>query len=864
MARLLAPLRLAADESAESLTETIGLPEVLGVPDVAALDPQTTWQPRMSREFLRVPIGISADSRPVMLDFKESAHGGMGPHGLVVGATGSGKSEMLRTLVSSLAINHSPDRLALLLVDFKGGATFAGMKDLPHLAGMITNLADDLTLVDRMRDALYGEMQRRQEILKAAGNLPNVTAYQTLRDEGQPLEPLPELLVIVDEFSELLAAKPDFAELFVAVGRIGRSIGVHLLLATQRLEMGKIRGLESHLSYRICLRTFSEVESRDTIGVADAYHLPPEPGSGFLKVDTTIFERFKAALVSAPYQAPEDAPKQYVPVVPYLAVNGVGAWIAAIGQAQAAKEDLGAAPAKGGATTVMDVIVRQLANAGAQPVRPVWLEPLPALVTLDRVQDPAGRALPGTVSALVGLVDDPGAQRQFPMEWDFTRGGGNLLVAGAPQAGKSTLLRTMICSMSLRYAPGEVAFYCVDYGGGGLGPLEELPHVAAVASRVDPDRIRRVIGEVASAVEQQREEIFRQHGLDSMAALRTARAAGQLPPDVPADIFLVVDGWGSFREEFEVLEGAVSEIAARGLNYGVHVILSIGQTMQVRLRMQAAFGGRVDLRLNDPFDSAFDRKIMERISKDTPGRALVEGDLLAQVALPRVDGKTSVDDLGRAQVELVAAVRARWPETAVPVVRSLPAVFDWSALPPVHIGDASIPVGISERDLAPAGVSLTGGDPHLLVYGDGETGKTNLLRVLLRGAMAAATPEQLGIVLVDYRRTLLDAVPPEYLLAYCTAQQQTAAVAAEIAGSLRQRIPGPAVTSEQLRTRTWWKGLEVMFVVDDYDLVAASAGNPLDALVEYVPQSATWACTWWWPVVPAASRGPCSSHFCSG
>ncbi|WP_222854270.1 type VII secretion protein EccCa [Fodinicola acaciae] len=836
MARLLAPLRLVAEESAESLTETIGLPEILGVPDVATLDAKQTWRPRALREFLRVPIGISGDARPIMLDFKESAHGGMGPHGMVVGATGSGKSEMLRTLVSSLVINHSPDRLALLLVDFKGGATFAGMRELPHIAGMITNLQDDLTLVDRMRDALYGEMQRRQEILKEAGNLPNVTAYQAMRDEGHPLEPLPELLVIIDEFSELLTAKPDFAELFVAVGRIGRSIGVHLLLATQRLEMGKIRGLESHLSYRICLRTFSEAESRDTIGTADAYHLPPEPGSGFLKVDTTIFERFKAALVSAPYEPPEDAPKRYVPVVPYLAVNGVGAWIAAMSEGVQGPGELMAAPAKAGATTVLDVIVKQLASAGGQPVRPVWLDPLPEAVSLDRVQDPTAGAVPGTVSALIGLVDDPAAQRQFPMEWDFTRGGGNLVVAGAPQSGKSTLLRTMICSMALRYAPGEVAFYCIDYGGGGLGPLEELPHVAAVASRVDPERIRRVVGEVASAVEQ-REEVFRRYGLDSVAALRTARANGEVPAEVPADIFLVVDGWGSFREEHEPLEAVIGEIAARGLNYGVHVIVSIAQTMQIRLRMQAAFGGRIDLRLNDPFDSAFDRKIMERISKDTPGRALVEGDLMAHVALPRIDGEVAVGDLGAAQARLVEVVRERWPETAVPVVRSLPAVFEWSSLPPVQPGDTAIPIGISERDLAPAAVSLGGSDPHLLVYGDGETGKTNLLRVLLRGAMATATPDQLGIVVVDYRRTLLDVVPPEYLLAYCTAQQQTAAVAAEIAGSLRQRVPGPDVTSEQLRARNWWKGLEVLFVVDDYDLVAASTGNPLDPLVEYVPQS---------------------------
>ena len=313
VARQLAPLQVSVDDDIGTLNETVGLPEMLGVADVDTLDPWLTWRRRPQRELLRVPIGVGANGRPVWLDLKESAHGGMGPHGLVVGATGSGKSEMLRTLVSSLVIGHGPDQLALMLVDFKGGATFAAMEHIPHLAGVITNLQDDLTLVDRMRDALFGEMQRRQEVLKAAGNLPNVTAYQDRIDAGDALEPLPHLLVIVDEFSELLTAKPDFAELFVAIGRIGRSIGVHLLLASQKLEIGKIRGLESHLSYRISLRTFSEGESRDVIGVPDAYHLPPEPGSGYLKVDTTVFERFKAALVSGPYRAPTEGPKATVP-----------------------------------------------------------------------------------------------------------------------------------------------------------------------------------------------------------------------------------------------------------------------------------------------------------------------------------------------------------------------------------------------------------------------------------------------------------------------------------------------------------------------------------------------------------------------
>jgi S-DNA-T family DNA segregation ATPase FtsK/SpoIIIE len=846
LARQLAPLRMLAEEAEDRLSATVGLPEILGVADPAAIEPANAWRARPFRDFLRVPIGIGADGRPVMLDLKESAHGGMGPHGLIVGATGSGKSEMLRTLVSSIVINHPPDRLALMLVDFKGGATFAGMSPLPHLAGMITNLQDDLTLVDRMRDALFGEMQRRQEILRKAGNLPNVSAYQEMRDAGQPLEPLPHLLVIVDEFSELLTAKPDFADLFVAIGRIGRSIGVHLLLATQRLDAGKIRGLESHLSYRIGLRTFSAAESQEVIGVADAYHLPPEPGSGYLKVDTTVFERFKAALVSAPYRPPDDAPKTVVPVVPYLSLNGLGGWLAKTTALAAASTngDSGDQPARAGEQSVLDVIVDRLSRrpagtegtVGTEKVRPVWLDPLPDVLPLDRVQEPSARAAAGSLTAVLGLVDEPSRQREFPLEWDFTGGGGNLVVVGAPQSGKSTLLRSLITSLSLRYAPGDVAFYCVDYGGGSLSPLGDLPHVAGVATRVDGERVRRVVGEVLSLLDA-REELFREYGVDSAAALRVARAAGEVPADVPGDVFFVVDGWGSFRDDFEALEMTLGDAAARGLNYGVHFVLTVTQTMQIRMRMQAAFGGRIELRLNDPYDSQFDRKVMQQIAKETPGRGLIEGPLQFQCAVPRVDGVGSLEGAAAAQKHLVRTIGESWPDGRVATVQVLPVRMPAAELPPVEPGDPGVPVGISEQNLAPVGVDLSGSDPHLLVYGDGETGKTNLLHLLMRGHLKGRTPDKLGIVLVDYRRTLLDTVPEEYLLAYCTAQQQTATVAAEIAGSLKQRLPGPDVTSDQLRNRSWWKGLDVLFVVDDYDLVATQSANPLLPLLEYVPQA---------------------------
>ena len=210
------------------------------------------WARREGAEKLRAAIGTDPAGTPVYLDLKESAQGGHGPHGLCIGATGSGKSEFLRSLVLGLVATHSPEQLNLILVDFKGGATFSGMEGLHHVAASITNLADEQFLVDRMREALEGELVRRQELLRSCG-VAKVDDYETARLTNPDFHgpPLPALVLVVDEFSELLTARPEFVDLFVQLGRLGRSLHIHLLLASQRLEEGRLRGLESHLSYRV-------------------------------------------------------------------------------------------------------------------------------------------------------------------------------------------------------------------------------------------------------------------------------------------------------------------------------------------------------------------------------------------------------------------------------------------------------------------------------------------------------------------------------------------------------------------------------------------------------------------------------------
>jgi S-DNA-T family DNA segregation ATPase FtsK/SpoIIIE len=367
------------------------------------------------------------------------------------------------------------------------------------------------------------------------------------------------------------------------------------------------------------------------------------------------------------------------------------------------------------------------------------------------------------------------------------------------------------------------------------GPSTRNP---APWSRSDPERVERVLADLTTLLDE-RERLFRRHRLDSPAALRRARAEGRLPESVYGDVFLLIDGLAAAREAMEDLDDKLSGLVTRGPALGLHTVVTAATSSQVRSRMQAAFGGRVELRLSDPFDSTLGRKAAETLPRDVPGRMLLTGERIAQVALPRIDGGTGLDDLADAERDLTAEVIARWsgrsPGAAVASVRVLPDRVDLDDLPAAT--ELTSPVlGIGDRDLGPVTLDMAA-DPHLIVYGDSRTGKSALLRTLLR-QFASVPYERVGIVVVDPRRSHLGLIGTEHQLAYCTERNHTAAVLTEVAAQIRKRLPGPEVTPRQLRERSWWKGLEMFVVADDLDLVTAGGTNPLSPLLEFIPQGA--------------------------
>ena len=807
VARRLAPLRLAGTARGPDapLRAELGLPELLGLGDPESFTAEQGWAPRAPRDRLRVPIGVGADGGAIELDLKESAQDGMGPHGLLIGATGSGKSELLRTLVLGLAATHSSEQLNFVLVDFKGGATFASFDRLPHTAAVITNLADALPLVDRMVDAINGELVRRQELLRRAGNFASVRDYERARAAGTPLAPLPSLLLICDEFSELLSAKPDFIDLFVQIGRLGRSLGVHLLLASQRLEEGRLRGLDTHLSYRIGLRTFSALESRTVLGVPDAHELPRSPGHGYLRAGTDPLVRFKAAYVSGAVRrrgGPAGAAGAGAPAPAHL-LHPPGAGAGAGHPGRAARRR-GGRPRE----TLLDLLVGRLAGQGPPGApgvaarrsdRPPALDELLGPVEVDpaRGLTVGNPELHGALQVPVAVVDKPFEQRRDLFWLALDGAAGHVAVVGAPQSGKSTVLRTLICALALTHTPAEVQVYCLDFGGGGLG------RAARPAARRRGGRPRRP--DRGPAYRRRDRHPARRAG----AALRRAgRGVDGRVAAAPGRV------------------GAGRPAGRRPVRRRVPGGRRLGHPAR-RVRRPGAAGHR-------PGHPGPVVRACTWWPRAVRWTGLPAGDpgpvRLPAGAAPRRPGGLGWWPAGRRRTCRSSPAGASPPRgcTSSPRCRSSPALG----------GDTADLVKAGRRGLgragrapgaaAPAGAAVRRAGPRrdhrAAPCRSGSPRRTcarwcwtsppsrtswssatrsaaspSFLRALATSIITRFTPEQARVILVDYRRSLLGTIETPHLIGYGTAAAHTAELVESAAGYLQGRLPGPEVTPPQLR-----------------------------------------------------------------
>ncbi len=407
-------------------------------------------------------------------------------------------------------------------------------------------------------------------------------------------------------------------------------------------------------------------------------------------------------------------------------------------------------------------------------------------------------------------------------------------VVGGPQSGKSTLLRTLICSLALLHTPQEIQFYCLDFGGGTLGALPGCRTWAAWRP------VGRRSGSAArsprsAATLERREQEFAERGIESIAAYRAMRASGEISGDGFGDIFLVIDGWLTLRQEYEQLELDITALAARGLGYGIHVVAATNKWSEFRPAIRDLLGTRFELRLGDPYESEMGRTLAANVPERTPGRGLTRDGLHFLTALPRIDGQPDAASLPDAVRKLTETVGSAWHGPRAPEVRLLPSAFSVAELPgPAETG-TRLPFAVDEATLSPVFLDFAA-DPHFLVLGDTETGKSNLLHLIADGVVTRFSLEQARIIVVDYRRSLLDAADTGHRIGYAPSSAAAGALLNDAREALASRLPPADLTADQLRNRSWWRGSDLFIIVDDYDLVAG-ATNPLLPLVDLLPQA---------------------------
>lgn len=803
-ARILSRYRPASemDVLEQRLTRKVvrgGVWEYLGVPDVATADPKVLQRRRDPRDFLKVKIGEEPSGVPVYWDLKETGLKGNGPHGIVIGATGSGKSETLRTLVLSLLGTHPSDLLNLLLIDYKGGVTFLGFDQAPHTAAVLTNMEAESHLVSRMNVALRGEINRRQEIIREAQkrldiDIPNVIRYNELRDAGYDLVLLPTLLILVDEFSALLGEHPEFADLFALLGQQGRSLGMHLLLASQELAQGRLSKVEAHLSYRFALRTNSPRESRDVIHTPDAADLPPTPGAAFYLASGHDLRRINVYYTGDPYVPPRksaiaaasaaaqqiaDAPRPRLftasPVapdtVPEVAaapgpVNGSVVDKSTLNGHSAAKEASGSSQHAAdredsiiGAKTKAQVFFSRFIGHGPDAHR-IWLPPLNTARSLkDVINDPDLRwpeSQRGPLQILLGVIDTPYYQRRDALTVDLKAD--NILVVGSQHSGRSTMLQTLIMSAASTHDSTQIQFYCLDFSTGSLEALEGLAHVGSVAAKNQPEKVSRTIAEM-TAIWNRREQLFREKNVKNMADFRRRKAQGDpsLKSDKHGDVVLIIDGWTTITRDdvgFDHLEHKVNILAAKAKSFGIHVVLTADRYMDYKPAIKDMLGYKLEFHINDAASSEVHRKAAEALPK-LPGRGIVKstrvnsGDdynpeiLDFLVALPMLTSSangvplsTSIDvDLRDSIAHINGANRFKAPEVRLlPEDQPRAEFMAKTSLPAPPPGRAQlvVPIGLGETDMLPQYLDFNDqSDAHFVAITDMEKGKTTILRHII-------------------------------------------------------------------------------------------------------------------------------------
>jgi S-DNA-T family DNA segregation ATPase FtsK/SpoIIIE len=838
--------------------------ETLGIYDLRSWNPVPRWNDLAPADRLKAPIGRTSNGQLVYLDIKEGAELGAGPHGMMTGITGSGKSEHLKSWVLALAATHSPQQLRILLGDFKGQAGLGVLEHLPHCDGIVSNLENSRHKLERFKLVLRGELGRRQELLNATG-FESVRDYERARATNRPdLEPIGALLLVLDEFSQMLEIAPEMGKVMDEVARLGRSLWIHIINASQRAEVGKMEGMIAQQGYAIGLKLRDAGQSRAAIGSTRAWEeLKNAPeGSAFLVIDTE-HTRYRSFYAGGQYVPPkmnaaerDRAEGHYLPVTPFT--SAVAALPDTIAHDADLDDELLDDTPEVDAPTVAALMVERMAAAATAMPRGhrMWLPALEetSALTIDVVVSEFWNRPWDEFTEDSGLIapfgreDDPYAHSQdvIALRLNDSNGG----VAGAPQTGKSTALRTLMMSLAMANSPRRVQFYGIDCGGLKMQSVAALPHVCGIAGAGDEEKIARVVSEVERILRNRRRDWARwidptardgHPGLD-LSTFRAAKFGPNkrpVPEDGHGDVFLVVDNMTALKTEMLTIHDRINALTQGALNFGVHVIL--GNDSWIELKAEGKLEAKVELRLADNSDSKMDRAAAKNVPDHQKGRGLVKSGNDMLVAVPYVAQFAEMDTEVAATNATAELVAQKWLQRGLdraPQLQQLPSEIAFASLEPLP-ADAprhALRIGIGEREMSTAWLDL---DlyPHAYCTGTTKSGRTVFLRTVCAAIMETYSPQEAQVIMFDPEFSIGDAISKEYRGVWHTEQKKIGAASEQLAQALERRRPPEHLEPEELLN---WKPqrVKLFILVDDLTLLSP-AGPTMTLLQPLVPAAET-------------------------
>lgn len=736
-ARYLAPLRIEANDNNIGLPLTVSFLQGYNARLPQMLNVEQLWHNALPERSMAVPIGVRSNGEPFYFDIHEKYSG---PHGLVAGMTGSGKSEMVQSWILSMAVHFPPDAVSFVLIDFKGTGLLLPFRNLPHLAGAISDLD---TSIERNLIALENELTRRKALLDKY-QVSNITAYLKLLHEGRAEESLSYLFVVIDEFAEFKARFPNFMQIVNRIFAVGRTLGIHVLLLTQKPANVVDDKMNANTRFRWCLKVANSADSKDMLKHADAAKIT-NPGRAFVQVgEDEIFEEIQSYWSGAPYNPYRDLSMQRESKVSIVNLYG---------------ERICYEPEK---TTgyraeknEIDVIVEYLHNYAVQnniaQARAIWSPRLPETVYLRNILQLAfdgekWSQSDNTLQPVIGLIDNPTLQSQYPLRLNLSDEG-HYVIYGAPGSGKTTLLYTTIMSLALAYTPETVNMYLMDFGGGSLSSFRNLPHVGDVAvGGRDDEKIIKMTDMLLKELEY-RKKLLADIGLANIASYH--KATGDTLPY----IILIVDNFAPLLDLYPDLDIFFQTFTRDGGSFGMYLIATAGAQNAVAYKISQNIKSAITLRMPDKNDYAV---LLGRTNglepENLPGRGLVRGEkpLEFQTALP-ADGENEVERIANIHT-LIELMNNKWTGKKARPVPIMPER--------IHLTDYSVEgifLGLTRKDMSICSIDILQEQFMLL---SALTNYTDIWRFICRQTVVTVCPEKI-IVFGNSLTGQTDSLTPE-------------------------------------------------------------------------------------------------------